>query len=376
MNRFILILLILIIFIGIGTSVYFVYSKEKISKIVQKEIKTEIIPVSPIVRKIKNMSLDEKIGQMLIIGFENKYLDDHVQKMIEQYHIGGINLLGRNVKDKNQIQQLTTDLQKISDTPLFIATDQEGGKVIRFNFLYELTSQIRIKDTQQAEQIALTRARELREIGVNMNFSPVIDYVSDTQSYLYNRTFGVDPNFTGVLGSAMIRGYQKGGIIPVAKHFPGYGNIVVDPHRKEAISSVSNETFNRNLIPFKKILENNLADTIAIMTAHIVLTAIDSKPATLSQKFMTEILRKQMGFDGVIITDDMEMVATRQAIDQAAAEAVKAGVDMIISTYTPVKQILIFNRLKTAVLTGEISEERINESIMRILKLKSLLVSN
>src|SRR3990167_153615 len=263
MNRFILILLILIIFIGIGTSVYFVYSKEKISKIVQKEIKTEIIPVSPIVRKIKNMSLDEKIGQMLIIGFENKYLDDHVQKMIEQYHIGGINLLGRNVKDKNQIQQLTTDLQKISDTPLFIATDQEGGKVIRFNFLYELTSQIRIKDTQQAEQIALTRARELREIGVNMNFSPVIDYVSDTQSYLYNRTFGVDP------------------------HFTGYGNIVVDPHRKEAISSVSNETFNRNLIPFKKILENNIADTIAIMTAHIVLTAIDSKPATLSQKFMT-----------------------------------------------------------------------------------------
>lgn len=328
-------------------------------------------PVDPLISKVKSMTLEQKIGQMLIVGFASKYPDDHVRKMIKEYHIGGVNLLKRNVQDRNQVRKLAADLQKISAIPLFIAADQEGGKVVRFGFLNELTPQVRIKDIQAAEDIAFARAAELREIGVNMNFSPVLDYSPDKSAYIYGRTFGADPEITGDLGSAMLKGYLRGGIIPVAKHFPGYGNITLDPHVNPVTSPVEQNELEQSLIPFQKVIEKN--PTVAIMTAHIVIPSMDMKPATLSAKFLTEILRKQLGFKGVIITDDMEMVSAGDSIEQSSVDALKAGADIIISTYTPEKQIRIFDRLKRAALDGEITQERINESVMRILALKSAL---
>lgn len=372
MLKNIIVIFLTMVLVAVGTATYFAYTAKEIEidfKQVEQKEKQKFI--DPIASRVSEMSLDQKIGQMLIIGFENKYLDDHARKMIEQYHIGGINLLGRNVKDKNQIRELTANLQKISAIPLFIATDQEGGKIIRFNFLNELTPQIRIKETQQAEQIASVRAEELRELGVNMNFSPVLDYVSNSKSYLYNRTFGTDPDSIGALGNAMIKGYTRSGIVPVAKHFPGYGNLSLDPHTNQATLTIDRKELEVNLSPFQKVIATNPA--VAIMTAHIVIPDVDTKPATLSSKFLNEILRKQMGFRGIIITDDMEMVSAGGSIGQSSVDAIKAGADMIISTYTPEKQIEIFNRLKKAVLDGEISEEKINESVLRILTLKSTL---
>lgn len=334
-------------------------------------IKEEPARIDPIVQKVSGMSLDEKIWQLLIVGFEHVYPDDHIQKMITEYHIGGINLLGRNVQGKIQVQKLISDLQGIADIPLFITTDQEGGDVVRFTFFDELTPQFRITSTSQAELVALHRALELRELGVNMNFSPVMDYVSNSRSYLYSRTFGTNPDAIGELGRAMVKGYKMGGVIPVAKHFPGYGNIVYDPHRNQAVSVIHGEELKQNLAPFKKIVEDNSA--VAIMTAHIVVPSVDAKPATLSSKFLSSILRKELGFEGVIITDDMEMAAVGHPIEQVSADAINAGADIIISTYTPEKQIRIFNHLKKTVRTGEIKEERINESVIRILNLKSMI---
>ncbi|MBI2100625.1 MAG: glycoside hydrolase family 3 protein [Candidatus Vogelbacteria bacterium] len=344
--------------------------KESIVNISQiSQTKQEnLAAVSPIISRVRKMSLDEKIGQMLIIGFEHQYLDDHIRNMITRYHIGGVNLLGRNVRDKNQVKQLIADLQRITTIPLFIATDQEGGKVTRFNFLSELTPQITIRNNRQAEQIAINRAKELRGLGVNMNFSPVLDYVSDSKSYLYNRTFGTKPVTTGELGSAMIKGYRKGGIIPVAKHFPGYGNIFPDPHKNQATLDIDSEELESNLIPFREVIDDNSA--IAIMTAHILIPEIDERVATLSSEFLNEILRKRLGFNGVIITDDLEMISVGKTIEQSAVDAVEAGADIIISTYTPEKQIRIFNSLKNSVLNDGITEERINESVVRILNLK------
>lgn len=318
------------------------------------------------------MSLDEKIGQLMIVGFENKYIDSHIRKMIKEYHIGGINLLGRNVAGREQVKQLIFDLQELAEIPLFIAADQEGGKFVRFKFLDELISQNQITDRQQAEQVAFRRAQELSELGVNMNFSPVIDYVPDQSSYLYKRTFATSPDITGELGSAMIDGYRRGGIIPVAKHFPGYGNIFPDPHKNQAILSLDEEGFEASLLPFKNVVIRN--PDIAIMTAHIVIPLIDTKSATLSSKFLNEILRRRLGFKGVVITDDIEMAAVGSSPEQAAVSAIKAGADIIISTYTPEKQIMIFNALKNSVLEGEIKEERIDESVERILDLKSTLI--
>lgn len=326
----------------------------------------------PIILQINKMSLDEKLGQMLIIGFEHSYVDEHIKNMITAYHVGGVNLLGRNVKDIDQIKKLTTDLQKITNVPLFIATDQEGGKISRFQFLREMTPQIKIKDVEHAEQVAFDRARELRDLGVNMNFSPVVDYVSDRDSYLYNRTFGTTPDTTGELGGAMVRGYIKGGVIPVVKHFPRYGNIFPDPHKNQAILNITREELGLYLASFRKITEDNSVG--AIMTAHILIPEVDDKIATLSTKFLNDILREQLGFNGVIMTDELEMVSAGKLIEQSAVDTIKAGADIVISTYTPQKQINIFNRLKEAVLSGEIPEKRIDESIGRILRLKSVLI--
>ena len=355
------ILLISGIFIIISLGLFLLFQPSK-------KVEITIVKPDPIEEKIKIMSLDEKIGQMLIIGFENQYLDDHIKTMIEKYHIGGINLLKRNIKNRKQIIELTKNLQSISSTTLFIGVDQEGGNVIRFDFLNELTGQINIKDTNQAEDIAFKRAMELKELGVNMNFSPVLDYVSDKKSYLYNRTFGTNPEKIGELGQAMIKGYQKGAIIPVAKHFPGYGNVSLDPHKNEVQINIDQNDLSRNLLPFQKLIDFD--PFIAIMTAHIVVPSIDSKPATLSSMFLNEILRKQMGFKGVIITDDMEMVSAGKSVEESSLEAIIAGADMIISTYTSEKHIKIFDKIKNAVLSGEITENRIDESVRRILTLK------
>ena len=251
------------IFAVVGLALYFPRLEKRKTVIVQENLAA----VNPVVSQVNTMSLDEKIGQMLIVGFEHQYLDEHIRSMITRYHIGGINLLGRNVRNRNQVKKLTADLQKIATIPLFIATDQEGGVIVRFNFLDELTPQIRIKNVYQAEQVAISRARQLLELGVNMNFSPVLDYVSNSKSYLYNRTFGTSSSVAGELGSAMIRGYKKGGVIPVAKHFPGYGNLFSDPHKSQAVLDISREELKLDLIPFQKIIEDNSA--VAIMTAHI-----------------------------------------------------------------------------------------------------------
>ena len=352
--------------------VYYPHKKENIIQAQAEVPKEPVAAVDPTLLQLKGMSLDEKIGQLLIIGFMNKYPDSHIKKMITQYHIGGVNLLGRNVKDEPQVKKLISDLQDISKTPLFIGVDQEGGTVVRFKFLKELQPQLKITSTIEAEKIAFDRAVELRDLGVNMNFSPVVDYVSNNKSYLYKRTFGRNADETGELGSAMVDGYFKGGVIAVVKHFPGYGNVVLNPHTDESVLPIERGEFENNLIPFKKALANK--NTQAVMTAHIVIPEIDSKPATLSYKFMTEILRQELGFDGVVITDDIEMVSAGSSVEDIAVKAIQAGGDMIIASSTSAKTIAIFNRLKKAVLDKEISEERLNQSVLRILKLKASLV--
>ena len=363
---------IIAVFIGILISFIYYHQKEitLISNI--PEVEGSVVVLDPIVLQVNKMSLDEKIGQLLIVGFVDKYLDSHIENMIKNYHIGGVNLLGRNVQDAGQVKKLISDMQNISTVPLFIGTDQEGGTVIRFKFLKELASQLKITSSTEAEKIAFNRGKELRGLGVNMNFSPVVDYVSDIDSYLYKRTFGVNEVMTGELANAMIDGYKRGGVVAVAKHFPGYGNVVLDPHRNESLLLIKSQELEKNLIPFKKVIDNK--STGAIMTAHIVIPEIDSKPATLSFKFLTEILRQKLGFNGVVITDDIEMVSVEKSVEETAVKAILAGNDMIIDTYTSKNATLIFNRLKKAILDSEISEERIDQSVVRILKLKSSLV--
>jgi beta-N-acetylhexosaminidase len=316
------------------------------------------------------MSLDEKIGQLLIVGYASESSNYSTISMIKKYHIGGVNLAAP-IGGRDEVKKITSNLQEASRIPLFIGTDQEGGPITRYTFLSELTPELEIKNTMEAEEIAFRRAAELKDLGVNMDFSPVVDYVSNQKSYLYGRTFGATPSKTGELASAMIAGYEKGGIIPVPKHFPGYGNVTLDPHKNGSLLSISLSELEANLVSFKKILADN--NTKAMMTAHVVIPVVDSKPATLSYKFITEILRNELGFNGVVITDDIEMVSVGMSVEETSLEAIKAGDDMIIDTPNPEKAVAIFNRLKQAVLNKEVPESRIDQSVARILHLKSTL---
>ncbi len=348
----------------------FVYLKnEKNVDIENNNIETKEDTVSvEIEKKLSSMTIKEKIGQMLIIGLPGKNLDPDTIEMIKDYNVGGFNLLGRNILDESQSRDLISQMQNFANIPLFIATDQEGGDVIRFNFFSELTQQVEIKNTEDAFKISKKRGEELSSIGVNMNFAPVLDYVTDRNSYLYKRTFGTTPEKISELGIEMIKGYESSGVIPVAKHFPGYGNISLDPHKKGVSISISKEDLENNILPFKKVIEKY--PYVPIMTAHIVVPIVDDKPATLSEKFLVDILRGELGFKGVIISDDMEMVSVGGNIAENSLKAILSGVDIIISTYSRDIQKQIYERILEAVDNGEISEDRINESVERILRTK------
>ena len=316
------------------------------------------------------MSLGQKIGQLLIFGIEGTTTDARAAYLIKDKGIGGLNLLKRNVQNSGQVKKLTSDLQQISRIPLFIAADQEGGDVVRFKFLKELTPESRMTSVAQAKAVGFARAKELANLGVNMIFSPVLDHVTDPNAYLYSRTFESDPGTTGKLGLALIQGYYQGGILPVAKHFPGYGNISPDPHKNVAILDIGKKEFQDDLIPFAMVAKDS--STVGMMTAHIIIPEISELPATYSSDVL-DILRKDMGFQGLVITDDLEMVSAGSSTAEVAVRAIKAGADMLIDTYTPARQDQIMNALAEAVAKGDISEERIDRSVTRILKAKSLL---
>ncbi len=328
-----------------------------------------------LLQKIKTLPLRKRIGQLMIFGFASTSPDTHIRTLIKEYGVGGVNLLKRNVANAAQVKEMTEELNRLTEAaglpPMFIAVDQEGGGVNRFQFLSEKTAQMDIGNAEEAFAVAKRRGEELRNLGISMNFSPVLDYVPDASAYLYNRTFATTSDAAALLGAAMARGYLTAGIIPVFKHFPGYGSIVLDPHQNAA--AIADEEFlEKILLVFERALAAR--DPMPVMTAHVIYQSFDAKPATLSKKFLTTILRERFGYEGVIITDDIEMVSARSAgsmsIPEAAVQALEAGADVIISTYTAALHEKIIEAIEEAVVRGRLSEERVNESVVRVWKLK------
>lgn len=324
-----------------------------------------------VLTQISQMSLDQKIGQIIIGGFNGQILNTETKKLISVYYIGGFNILGRNVKNSAQSKKLFSDLQKLAkknELPaLLIAADQEGSQN-RFKFLKELTPQSKIKTEISAKKVAEKRAAELKSLGVNMIFSPVLDYVSDAKAYLYKRTFQKSPTETTSLGKAMIRGYLSEGVIAVPKHFPGYGNIKSDPHY--FASQTSDSTAEKSVEIFKNISTSSVSP--ALMTAHIIMPAIDNKPATLSSKIIGNLLKKEIGYKGLVISDELEMASAsqEQGIGRVAVEAFKAGHDMLIISLSPSKIPTAVAALKKAFESGELSQKQLDLSIQKILELK------
>lgn len=331
---------------------------------------------------LNRMSIDEKVGQLLIVGIGGKQVSQVAKAHITKRFAGGIILFRRNIQSPQQVANLTTELQQVAvqtpnAIPLFIAIDQEGGIVTRLkkgatvfpgNLALGAT-----RSESLAEKAGEITALELAAVGINLNFAPVMDINTNPRNPVIGvRAYGDSPMLVSQLGTAYIRGLQANGVLATAKHFPGHGDTHVDSHKKLPTVGHDEERMNAvELAPFRAAIEARVA---AMMSAHILYPALDADtPATLSHRVLTGLLREQLGFEGLIITDDLEM----QAIDahyqtgNAAVMAIQAGADIVMVPWSLKKQQQAYNALRNSVKRGKISVSRLNQSVRRILKTKN-----
>ncbi|MBN1114658.1 MAG: beta-N-acetylhexosaminidase, partial [Oligoflexia bacterium] len=330
---------------------------------------------------LSRLSLEQKIGQMLIYGFRGENALSDAIPLINKYHAGGVVIFTHNVRDEAQISSLTRAIQyhslKAIGIPSFIAIDQEGGKVLRLkNVATVLPGNMNLGATRSTTLSFLAgklTAIDLEILGINMNFAPVLDVnITPDNEVIGVRSFGDDPAMVSRLGTAFIRGIQSRRVSATAKHFPGHGGTRADSHFGIPVLEHDWDSLKRlDLSPFISAIAEGVD---AIMTAHIVLPKIDptNTPATLSKKIITGILREALGYKGLIITDDMEMKAITKdmSIGEAAVQAVLAGCDMVTIVWTEQAKEDVYNSLLAAARTGRIPIESINESVKRILEVK------
>lgn len=374
------IIVIMIMILGVLLNSKNIFSNTEDSKSIQENvpITQQKLTIDEKVDKIvASMSNTEKIGQMVMIGIQGTKVDDNSLYMLNQYHMGGVILFDRNMENPEQVKQLTSDLQVQSNekVPLFIGIDEEGGDVVRMaEKLTPPPSQKEIGatgDIEQARTWAIKTAKSLKDMGINVNFAPVADVGSNDK-----RSYSTDANTVIDFVRAATKGYQQENIIYSLKHFPGIGKGRVDSHVDSSSIDVAKEVLmTEDIIPFKTIIDENEPNDYFILVSHLKYPALDEEyPASLSSKIMTDLLRYELGYKGIIITDDMEMgaVANHNDFRSIGVNAVKAGADIVLVCHEYKHQQEVYLGLLDAVNSGEISQERIDESVKRIIKVKLL----
>ena len=338
-------------------------------------------------------NLDTKIGQMLMVGFRGLTVDDQstIIQDIRKRNIGGVILFDydvplkspiRNIKSLNQAKALTVALQEASLIPLFIAIDQEGGKVNRlkgkFGFPLPVSEQClgTINNLNTTRRFAKITARTLANLGINLNFAPVVDLNTNPENPIIGkleRSFSADPEVVVRHSLTVINTFHDCGVLSAIKHFPGHGSSMNDSHK--GFVDVTDGWSLDELKPFEAIIKSGECDMV--MTAHIFNRKLDPKwPATLSIRTINGILRESLNYEGVVISDDMQMKAIRSfyGLETAIKMAILSGVDILLFANNSVFEEDIATRavaiIKKLIFRGEISSERINESYMRIMKLK------
>jgi beta-N-acetylhexosaminidase len=325
-----------------------------------------------------HMSVDEKIGQLILFEFLDSQMTPTIAAQIKQFHVGGAILYRWNVTDAAGVRQLDRDMQAQAKIPLFVATDQEGGAVDRLAFLGYHPSAEEMgarNNPDYVRQRGLEDGRALADLGMNMNFAPVVDVqgIPDGQSVMGSRMFGWTPDKVTTMAGAYLSGLQQDGhVVGALKHFPGLGSVPGDPHQGPVTLNRSVEDMDRiDWAPYRALFATGQAQ--AVMTTHLDVPAVDpGVPTTLSYKVTTGILRDRLGFQGVIATDGiyMKAIASRYSFEQMIVGSVLAGNDLIASTYSYSSTEAAFTILKGAVADGRISQDRLNASVRRILLLK------
>lgn len=329
---------------------------------------------------VVNMTPAEKVGQMMMIGIQGDTVTDDSLYMLHQYHIGGVILFDRNLVSAEQTKKLNEDLQVQAEekVPLFIGIDEEGGDVVRGrSFIQPPSSQRQIGaagDLTAAEGVANRTAKELRELGFNVNFAPVADVGTSS------RSFSTDPETVKKFVLASVQGYKKNRMIYAMKHFPGIGRSTVDSHKDVSEITASRERLAASdIVPFKAVIDAAQPEDYFILVSHLKYPAYDAdNPASLSKAVQTDLLRGELGYRGIIVTDDMEMgaVAKYASFRDVGVRAVQAGADIVLVCHEYAHETDVYLGLLDAVESGEIPMERIDESVRRIVKAKLLHKKN
>ena len=335
-------------------------------------------------RTLASMTVDEKIGQLIIPAVVGMFLSQdtdafqQIRRDVTEFHVGGYHMLGEvnNLHEPAGVALLINHLQELAKVPLWITADFEGGVGLRYIGATRLPRAMAMGatgDPNVAYQAGRIAAEEARALGVQVNFYPVADVNNNARNPIINiRSFGGDPAQVSRMVRAYIRGSQEHGVMATAKHFPGHGDTSTDSHLELPVIDVDRARLDAiELPPFRAAIGEGVG---GVMSAHIALPQIEREklPATLSPKMLTDVLREELKFSGVIFTDAMNMqgIAAHYPEGEAAVRAIKAGADVVL--YPPSVE-KAFTALKRAVETGDIKESRVDESVRRILKAKATL---
>lgn len=333
-------------------------------------------------------AIRKQIGQLFVVGFHGKTVTDEIKELIHTYYVGSIILFARNLGTLQEVKELTVALQKEAQAagythPLLICTDQENGIVKRLSEEFgTYPGAMALGATENIElayAIGGQTGKQLHELGINWNLAPVIDVNNNADNPVIGvRSFGEDPECVAAFGKAVMEGLYNGGVTTALKHFPGHGDTTVDSH--VALPHISHDLDTlkkRELIPFEACIE---AGAETIMSAHIVFPALEpeeGRPATLSKVILTDLLRGDLGFEGVITTDCLEMDAIAQTIgtEEGALQALQAGADLAMISHTFDRQKGAIERVYQAVEKGEWSKEYVFQSFDRVQQLKEKRLS-
>jgi len=320
---------------------------------------------------IEELSLEKKLGQLFIVGFEGKTVTPELENFFKKYKPGGVLLLSKNIENKEQLKNLISDLQNLSlketGLPLIIAVDQEGGEISRIEFLEEKTPQSEIENLELAYQIGLKRAEELKELGVNLNLAPLLDFAQEGD-FLFSRSFQKDSSQIGILAKSLISGQKAGGILTAFKHFPGYGQISFNPEEELAILEKIPE-----ISQFKKTME---AKPELVMISNVIYKETDPSIPFIFSPTSIQFLKNNLGSGILIISDDLAQNSLLKSfsLKEIVTEPIEAGVDILIFSgwRLPVEQGL--DEFLKAFRNGEISKEKIDKAISRVTQLKQKLL--
>ena len=337
---------------------------------------SELSPEQKVDKLVANMSDADKVGQLMMIGIHGKSLNDDAKFMLNEYRVGGIILFDRNMESKDQVKTLITDINKAGKsaglTPLFLGIDQEGGAVARMDdklIKVPPAEEVGKEPVEQAAALAKAVGTELKDLGFNINFAPVADL-----GLTYGRSYSTNPDEVVRYASAVGKSYDEAGLWYSYKHFPGIGKTDVDLHADTSIVPVSKETLlSEDTKVFVDLIKQSKPNTYTIMVSHAMYPQIDpDHPASLSKAIITDWLRRDMGYNGVVVTDDMDMgaLAKHYTFGDMAVQSILAGSDILLVCHEYEHMQEAYNGLMKAVKDGRISKERLDESVKRILLMK------